>query len=83
MSDEEAFDAAGILLTPLRNGKFKAERIGIRDGKIVVIHQITSDRNLTWAHRAGGEDYAGLVTSINRGSIPLVVQDPITIKVDE
>lgn len=83
MSDIETYDGAGVLVTRLRNGKYKAERIAVKDGRVIVLHQITTDRTLMWAHENATNDFRGLVTSINRGSVPLSAGEAISIKVDE
>lgn len=77
------FDSVGVVLTQLRNGKFRADRIGIRDGKVFVLAEITQDRQMNWAHRAAAENMENLVTDISRGRVKLTQPEPIDIKVDE
>ncbi len=81
--DPTEFDSIGVVITRQRNGKYKAERVGILDGKTYVIHRITADRTLAWAHNNAVEDFTGVVTSINRGTSRFVEHEVITLKLDE
>lgn len=65
----EEFDSIGVVLTPQRSGKYKAERIFIDGDAVVKREEITRDRQIVWAHRIASDDLEQLQTDLSRGKV--------------
>jgi hypothetical protein len=74
------YDGVGVVIVPCRRGKFKAQRIGIKDGKVVVLSELTDNRNVMWAHKTAAQDFVLLATDLARGKIEFSHPDQLNLK---
>lgn len=74
------YDGVGVLIVPCRRGKFKAQRIGIKDGGVVVLSELTDNRNIAWAHKSAAQDFTLLATDLARGKVEFSQPEQLSLK---
>lgn len=74
------YDGVGVLITPCRRGKFKAQRIALKSGEVVVLSELTENRTIMWAHRSAAQDFVLLATDLARGKVELSQPEQLTLK---
>lgn len=74
------YDGVGVIIVPGPRGKFKAQRIGLRGKEVVVLEELTDNRNIMWAHRVAARDFTLLATDLARGKVELSIPEQLTLK---
>lgn len=74
------YDGVGVVIVPCRRGKFKAQRIGLKAGQVVVLEELTDNRNMLSAHRSASQDLVLLATDLARGKIELSQPEQMTLR---
>lgn len=73
------YDGVGVLLLPCRRGKYKAQRVALKDGAIVVLSELTTDRHMSAAHKCATQDFLLLATELARGHVELSQPEQLTL----
>lgn len=73
------YDGVGVLILPCRRGKFKAQRVALKNGEVVVLSELTFNRNIMWAHKSAAQDFTLLATDLARGKVELSQPEQLTL----
>jgi len=73
------YDGVGVLIVPCKRGKFKAQRVALQDGKLIVLSELTDNRALMWAHKTAAENFTLLATELARGAVELSQPEQLTL----
>lgn len=74
------YDGVGVMILPGRRGKFKAQRVALKNGSLVVLHELTNNRALLWAHKEAQNDFTLLATDLARGKVELSQPEQLSLK---
>lgn len=73
------YDGVGVLILPCRRGKYKAQRVALKDGALVVLSELTTGRHMLAAHKSASQDFTLLATELARGHVELSHPEQLTL----